>query len=47
MRYNSSLRCHLGKFFAKINGETYALSRAVDHQGEVHAHQLTARRGGP
>lgn len=46
MRCNSSLRCHLDAFFGKIIGETCSLWRAVDLQGEVHAHQLTARKAG-
>jgi putative transposase len=35
---------HLDEVFMKINGETYYLWRAVDHEGEVLESYVTRRR---
>jgi putative transposase len=34
-RYGSHWQWHLDEMFVKINGDTYYLGRAVDHEGEV------------
>ena len=40
----SHWRWHLDEVFVRINGETYYLSRAVDHEGEVVEVFATKRR---
>ncbi len=44
MRAHSNWRWHLDEVFVKINGETYYLWRAVDHEGEVLESYVTKRR---
>ena len=44
MRAYSNWRWHLDEVFVKINGETYYLWRAVDHEGEVLERFVTIRR---
>ena len=44
MRAFSNWRWHLDEVFVKINGETYYLWRAVDHEGEVLETYVTKRR---
>ena len=44
MRAYSNWQWHLDEVFVKINGETYYLWRAVDHEGEVLESYVTKRR---
>ena len=44
MRTNIQWRWHLDEVFVRINGETYYLWRAVDHEGEVLEAYVTKRR---
>ena len=44
MRAYSNWQWHLDEVFAKINGETHYLWRAVDHDGEVLESHVTKRR---
>jgi putative transposase len=44
MRAYSNWQWHLDEVFVKINGETYYLWRAVDHEGEVLESYVTRRR---
>ena len=44
MRAHTQLRWHLDEVFVRINGETYYLWRAVDHEGEVLEVFVTKRR---
>jgi putative transposase len=44
MRAYSNWQWHLDEVFAKINGETHYLWRAVDHEGEVLESFVTKRR---
>jgi len=44
MRAYSNWRWHLDEVFAKINGETHSLWRAVDHEGEVLESYVTKHR---
>jgi putative transposase len=44
MRSSPQWRWHLDEMFVKINGETYYLWRAVDHEGEVLVSFVTKRR---
>ena len=44
MRARMQLRWHLDEVFVRINGETYYLWRAVDHEGEVLEAFVTKRR---
>jgi putative transposase len=44
MHVYSNLQWHLDEVFVKINGETYYLWRAVDHEGEVLESLVTKRR---
>jgi putative transposase len=44
MRAYSNWQWHLDEAFAKINGETHYLWRAVDHEGEVLESYVTKRR---
>ena len=41
---SSKLKWHLDEVFVKINGETYYLWRAVDHEGEVLESYVSKRR---
>jgi putative transposase len=41
---HSNWQCHLDEVFVKINGETYYLWRAVDHEGEVLEAFVSKRR---
>ena len=43
MRACSNWQWHLAEVFVKINGETYYLCRAVDHEGEVLESYVTKR----
>ena len=44
MRTGTQWRWHLDEVFVRINGETYYLWRAVDHEGEVLEVFVTKRR---
>ena len=44
MRSGTHWQWHLDEVFAKINGETHYLWRAVDHEGEVLERFITKRR---
>ena len=44
MRSYSNWQWHLDEVFVKINGETYSLWRAVDHEREVPRRYDTKRR---
>ncbi len=44
MRARIQWRWHLDEVFIRINGETYYLWRAVDHEGEVLEAYVTKRR---
>ncbi|WP_111735660.1 IS6 family transposase [Roseovarius amoyensis] len=44
MRAYSNWQWHLDEVFVKINGETYYMWRAVDHEGEVLEALVTKRR---
>ncbi len=44
MRAHTQWRWHLDEVFVRINGETYYLWRAVDHEGEVLEAYVTKRR---
>ena len=44
MRAQSNCQWHLDEVFVKINGKTYYLRRAVDHEGEVLESYATKRR---
>ena len=44
MRSHIQWRWHLDEVFVRINGETYYLWRAVDHEGEVLEAFVTKRR---
>ena len=43
-RYSTQWQWHLDEVFVRINGETYYLWRAVDHEGEVLEVFVTKRR---
>ena len=43
-RHRSQWRWHLDEVFVRINGETFYLWRAVDHEGEVLESFVTKRR---
>jgi putative transposase len=44
LRAYSNWRWHLDEVFVRINGETYYLWRAVDHEGEVLEAYVTKKR---
>ena len=44
MRTHIQWRWHLDEIFVRINGETYYLWRAVDHEGEILEAFVTKRR---
>ena len=44
MRTHIQWRWHLDEVFVRINGETYYLWRAVDHEGEVLEEFVTKKR---
>ena len=45
MRTHTQWRWHLDEVFDRINGDTYYLWRAVDHEGEVLEVFVTKKRG--